>query len=35
MRINTDKNCNIVVTDDTEYPINGFEYSETASLYIA
>ena len=35
MKINTDKNCNIVVTDDTEYPINGLKYSETASIYIA
>lgn len=35
MKINTDKNCNIVVFDDTEYPVNGLEYSESASLYIA
>lgn len=35
MKINTDKNCNIVITDDTEYPFNEIEYSESASLYIA
>lgn len=35
MKINTDKNCNIVVFDDTEYPYNGMEYSKSASLYIA
>lgn len=36
MKINTDKNCNIIIFDDTEYPYDGiFEYSETASLYIA
>lgn len=35
MKINTDKNCNIVIFDDTEYPINGMEYSKSASLYIA
>lgn len=35
MKINTDKNCNIVVFDDTEYPVNGLEYSESASIYIA
>ena len=35
MKINTDKNCNIVIFDDTEYSKYGLEYSETASLYIA
>lgn len=35
MRINTDKNCNIVVFDDIEYPLKEIEYSESASLYIA
>lgn len=35
MKINTDKNCNIVIIDDTEYPINGLDYSNSASLYIA
>lgn len=35
MRINTDKDCNIIIYDDTEYPVNGLEYSESSSLYIA
>ena len=35
MKINTDKNCNIVIFDDTEYPIGDLTYSQTASLYIA
>lgn len=35
MRINTDKNCNIVIYDDTEYPINGLTYKNSVSLYIA
>ena len=35
MRINTDKNCNIVIHDDTEYPINGIAYKNSVSLYIA
>lgn len=34
MKINTDKNCNIVVFDDTDYPYNGLDYSNSASLYI-
>lgn len=34
MKINTDKNCNIVIYDDTEYPINGLTYSNSVSLYI-
>lgn len=34
MKINTDKNCNIVIFDDTEYPINGMEYSDSATLYL-
>ena len=34
MRINTDKNCNIVIYDDTEYPINGISYNNSVSLYI-
>lgn len=35
MKINTDKDCNIIIFDDTQYPVNGLEYYETASLYIA
>ena len=34
MRINTDKNCNIIIFDDTEYPVNGIEYNKSVSLYI-
>lgn len=34
MRINTDKDCKIVIYDDTVYPINGLNYNETVSLYI-
>ena len=34
MKINTDKNCNIVIFDDLEYPFNDIEYSESASLYV-
>ena len=34
MKINTDKDCNIVISDDTQYPINGLEYSKSASLYL-
>lgn len=35
MRINTDKNCNIVIHDDTTYPIKGMTYKGSVSLYIA
>ena len=34
MKINTDKDCNIVIYDDTEYPIEGLKYTESVSLYI-
>lgn len=35
MRINTDKNCNIVIFDDTEYPVNELNYQDSVTLYIA
>lgn len=35
MKINTDKNCNIVIHDDTEYPINGLSYNNSISLFVA
>lgn len=34
MKINTDKDCNIIIYDDTEYPINGLNYLNSVSLYI-
>ena len=34
MKINTDKNCNIIIYDNTEYPINGLNYLDSVSLYI-
>lgn len=34
MRINTNNNCNIVIYDDTQYPINGLDYQDTVSLYL-
>ena len=35
MKINTDKNCNIVIHDDIEYPINGLSYNNSISLFVA
>lgn len=35
MKINTDKNCNIVIVDDTEYPVKGLSYEDSVSIYIA
>lgn len=34
MKINTNKNCDIVIYDETEYPINGITYNNSVSLYI-
>lgn len=34
MKINTNNNCNIVIYDDTEYPINDLSYQDSVSLYI-
>lgn len=34
MRINTDKNCNIIIYDDTDYPIKGLFYSNSVSIFI-
>lgn len=34
MRISTNKNCDIVIYDDTEYPIKGITYNNSVSLYI-
>lgn len=35
MKVNTDKNCNIVIHDDTEYPVNGLSYNNSISLFVA
>lgn len=35
MKVNTDKNCNIVIHDDIEYPINGLSYNNSISLFVA
>lgn len=34
MKINTNKNCNLVIIDDTSYPYRGFEYKDSASIYV-
>lgn len=35
MKINTDKDCNIAIIDDTEYPVKGLSYEDSVSIYIA
>lgn len=35
MKINTNKDCDIMIFDDTEYPVNGLAYEDSVSLYIA
>lgn len=34
MKINTDKNCNIIIYDDTEYPVNGLYYQNSVTIFI-
>lgn len=34
MKINTDKDCNIIIYDDTVYPINGIDYLNSVSLWV-
>ena len=35
MKINTDKDCNITIIDETEYPVKGLNYEDSISIYIA
>lgn len=34
MRINTDNNCNILIYDDTEYPVKNLTYQDSVSIYL-
>ena len=34
MKINTDSNCNIIIYDDTEYPIGCLTYEDSVSIYL-
>lgn len=34
MKINTNNNCDIIIFDDTEYPINDLSYQDSVSLYV-
>lgn len=35
MKINTNNSCDIIIFDDTEYPVKGLDYDKSVSLYIA
>lgn len=35
MKINTNKDCDIIIFDDTEYPVKDLSYEQSVSLYIA
>jgi hypothetical protein len=34
MKINTNSNCDIIIYDDTEYPIGCLTYEDSVSLYV-